>query len=383
MREYSSPLTVEVPATGNLTDDVVHNAAEAPDAVAFSRRRGDDWEDVTAGRFLDEVRAVAKGLVAAGIETGDRVALISKTRYEWTLVDYAIWFAGAVTVPVYETSSRRADRVDPGRLRRPAVVAEGPAHTARIAERRVEPRLAQPRVVPRGQRHRGATPSRRGHLRRRPRGPAYDGDAARPGHHHLHLRAPPAGPRAASSPTATSCSSSGWPSPSCTSSSTPRTPRPSSSCRWPTSSPGSSRSGAIKARVRLGHSADIKHLLPDLDRFQPTFILAVPRVFEKVFNTASQKATAEGRGGIFERAADTAIAYSRALDRGKVPVALRARHAALLPARLRSAARRARRSAAGTPSPAARRSATGSATSTAASAWSCSRATASPRRPPP
>ena len=84
--------------------------------------------------------------------------------------------------------------------------------------------------------------------------------------------------------------------------------------------------GAVKARVRLGHSADIKHLLPDLDRFQPTFVLAVPRVFEKVFNTASQKATAEGRGGIFERAADTAIAYSRALDRGKVPVTLRARH---------------------------------------------------------
>jgi long-chain acyl-CoA synthetase len=98
--------------------------------------------------------------------------------------------------------------------------------------------------------------------------------------------------------------------------------------------------GAVKARVRLGHSADIKHLLPDLDRFQPTFILAVPRVFEKVFNTASQKATAEGRGSIFERAADTAIAYSRALDRGKVPVALRARHAVfsrLVYGRLRSA----------------------------------------------
>jgi long-chain acyl-CoA synthetase len=85
--------------------------------------------------------------------------------------------------------------------------------------------------------------------------------------------------------------------------------------------------GAIRARVRLGHSADIKNLLPDLAQFQPTFVLAVPRVFEKVFNTASQRATAEGRGGIFERAAETAIAYSRALDRGKVPIGVRARHA--------------------------------------------------------
>jgi long-chain acyl-CoA synthetase len=98
--------------------------------------------------------------------------------------------------------------------------------------------------------------------------------------------------------------------------------------------------GAVRARVRLGHSADIKNLLPDLAQFQPTFVLAVPRVFEKIFNTASQRATAEGRGGIFDRAAETAIAYSRALDRGKVPLRVRARHALfsrLVYARLRGA----------------------------------------------
>ena len=82
------------------------------------------------------MRAVAKGLVAAGIEVGDRVALISKTRYEWTLVDYAIWFAGAVTVPVYETSSAEQIEWILGDSGATAVVAEGPAHTARIAERR-------------------------------------------------------------------------------------------------------------------------------------------------------------------------------------------------------------------------------------------------------
>ena len=100
--------------------------------------------------------------------------------------------------------------------------------------------------------------------------------------------------------------------------------------------------GAVKSRTRLGHSADIKTLLPDLQEFRPTFILAVPRVFEKVFNTASQRATADGRGKIFDRAAETAIAYSRGLDsrKGRPSVAVRAQHAAfgrLVYAKLRDA----------------------------------------------
>ena len=96
MREYSTPLTTEIPATGNLTDDVVANARDAGSEVVFSRRVSGEWQGVTAAEFLDQVSAVAKGLIAAGVEVGDRVALLSKTRYEWTLFDYAIWFAGAV-----------------------------------------------------------------------------------------------------------------------------------------------------------------------------------------------------------------------------------------------------------------------------------------------
>src|SRR4051794_18713483 len=126
---------MDPPTSGNLTDDVVRNAAEAPDQAVFSRPDGaGGWADVTAARFLDDVRSVAKGLVAAGIGAGDRVALVSRTRYEWTLLDYAIWFAGAVTVPVYETSS--AEQIgwileDSGAR---TVVAEGPEHIARISE---------------------------------------------------------------------------------------------------------------------------------------------------------------------------------------------------------------------------------------------------------
>ena len=113
MREFSMPALAQIPATANLADVVFRRAAEQPQAVVLRRPAGGsggsgayaDWTDVTASQFKDDVIAVAKGLVAAGIGPGDRVALMSHTRYEWTLIDYAIWTAGAVVVPVYETSS--------------------------------------------------------------------------------------------------------------------------------------------------------------------------------------------------------------------------------------------------------------------------------------
>ena len=339
MREYSTPLNVEIPVTGNLTDDVVANAAEAPGAVVFSRRSDDGWTDVTAAEFQADVRAVAKGFLAAGIEAGDRVGLISKTRYEWTLVDYAIWFAGAVTVPVYETSS--ADQIQwiLADSEAVAVVAESPEHMARISERRAG--LTDLNHVW------SLTDNAIEVLRRL----GDDIDDA-----ELEARRTSATPL----DLATVLYTSGT------------TGRPKG-CELTHGAfmfelgvaipelhdlfelEGAStllflplahvfarivQVGAVKARVRLGHSADVKRLLPDLAEFQPTFLLAVPRVFEKVFNTASQRATAEGRGGVFDRAVETAIAYSRALDRGKVPVAVRARHALfsrLVYARLRSA----------------------------------------------
>ncbi len=105
MREISVPALVTADPGANLTELVTRAAAEAPDAVLFSRPGTGGWEDVTSSAFLGEVTRLAKGLVAAGVQPGDRVGLMSKTRYEWTLTDFAIWFAGGVTVPVYETSS--------------------------------------------------------------------------------------------------------------------------------------------------------------------------------------------------------------------------------------------------------------------------------------
>ncbi len=326
MREFSTPLTIEIPATGNLTDDVVANAAEDPSAVVFSRRIGTAWSDVTAATFLGEVSAVAKGMIAAGIEPGDRVALVSRTRYEWTLVDYAIWFAGAVTVPIYETSS--ADQIhwilqDSGAR---AVVAEGADHVARVAEHRSElddlnhvwsiddngidvlARL-------------GADISDDELEKRRTTATPLDlatliytsGTTGRPKgcmltHGNFMHELGVAVDELDELFTADGASTLLF------------LPLAHVFARI-------IQVGCVKSRTRMGHSSNIVGLVADLGEFRPTFVLAVPRVFEKVFNTASQRATADGRGAIFDRAAETAIAWSRGLDKGRPPVAVRLKHA--------------------------------------------------------
>ena len=146
MREYSTPVVVDVPASARLTDTVFERAEHDPGLVVLRRKASlappgarpggqeSAWLDITARQFRDEVAALAKGFMAAGIGEGDRVALLSRTRYEWTVVNYALWAAGAVTVPVYETSS--AEQVewiltDSGAQ---AIVVETPAHLEAIGE---------------------------------------------------------------------------------------------------------------------------------------------------------------------------------------------------------------------------------------------------------
>jgi len=326
VREYSTPLQVDVPGVGNLTDDVVVNGTEHADTVLFSRRTAQGWASVTAAEFLAEVRAVAKGLVAAGVEPGDRVALLSRTRYEWTLFDYAIWFAGAATVPIYETSS--AEQIewilaDSGAR---AVVAETPEHTARLKE--IRDRVAEVHHVWSIEDNAVSVLTTLGEE---------ISDA------QLEERRTSVGPDSL----ATLIYTSGT------------TGRPKGCMLthgnfafeltvavdelenlFDTSGAATLlflplahvfariiQIGCIKARVRLGHSADIKNLLDDFAEFKPTFILAVPRVFEKVFNTASQRAVADGKGRIFNRAAEVAMAWSRGLESGRPSLAVRAQHA--------------------------------------------------------
>jgi len=333
VREYSTPPTLDRPSSGNLTDDVVANARDHGAEVAFSRPGADGWDGVTAAAFHDEVRAVAKGLVAAGIEPGDRVALMSKTRYEWTLLDYAIWFAGAVTVPVYETSS--AEQVqwilqDSGAR---AVVAESSEHVARVNG--VRGGLTELNHVwsitdnaidilsKLGQDITDESLERR----RTTAGPGdlatliyTSGTTGRPkgcmlthGNFMIELGVAVDELDQLFDPS----TSSGQAEPASTLLFLPLAHVFARIIQI----------GCVRSRTRLGHSADIKNLVADLQAFRPTFVLAVPRVFEKVFNTASQRATADGRGAIFDRAAETAIAYSRGLDKGKPSLAVRAQHA--------------------------------------------------------
>ena len=325
MREFATPSNPTFVPTANLTEDVVRNASEAPTTALFSRPGTDGWSDVTAAEFHAEVAAAAKGLIAAGVKPGDRVAIFSKTRYEWTLFDYAIWFAGAVTVPIYETSSAEQVQWILEDSAAVGLIAETEAHVAKAEEAK------------------GAIGST-AHVWCIDAGAVAAFEAAGAAVSDADLET--ARTTATGSDPATLIYTSGT------------TGRPKG-CTLTHANFDSEidsvtvelgnlfeegkstllflplahvfaraiQVGCFRARVKLGHSADIKNLMADLAVFKPSFILAVPRVFEKVYNTVSQRAAADGKGKIFNAATDTAIAYSRSLDTGRTGLALRAKHA--------------------------------------------------------
>ncbi|MCD0450979.1 AMP-dependent synthetase/ligase [Actinocorallia sp. API 0066] len=324
MREYTAPALVEVPSSTTTTDTVFERAARDPRQTAFRRRLPGGWRPVTIGEFRDEVVSIAKGLIAKGVKPGDRVGLLSRNRYEWTVIDYAIWTAGAVTVPVYETSS--VEQItwilsDSGAV---GIFTETVTHKASAKEAGAD----QVWVI------------------------EDDGlaELAEAGASVTDEQVEAARTSRTSTDLATLIYTSGT------------TGRPKGCelthanfvelCR-------NAKEGELKevltgradastllfiplahvfarliqvlvieSGVVLGHSPDIKNLLEDLGSFKPTFLLAVPRVFEKVYNGAEQKAITGGKGNIFAKAADTAIAYSKAQDTPSGPgLGLKVKHA--------------------------------------------------------
>ena len=314
MDEFRSPAVVEIGPTDNLSDLLVRRAERWPDDTMIERKTTPDgpWEPITSREFLAEVSAVAKGLVARGIEPGDHVGIMSRTRYEWTLLDFAIWAAGAVAVPLYETSSAEQVRwiLTDADVR--LIVVETTEHaTTVVGVRGTTPRLEEVLTLDEGA---IATLTQ--------------GGAGVPDAEVLRRRA-----LAGTDDIATIIYTSGT------------TGRPKGAElthgnfvflarnvveRLAVVVPPGSRTLlfmplahvfarfievlVVPAGAVLGHTPDTKTLLADLASFRPTFILSVPRVFEKVYNSSEQKAAAGGKQAIFQRAAKTAIVYSRALD---------------------------------------------------------------------
>jgi long-chain acyl-CoA synthetase len=323
--EFTTMAIVPPATTGNLTNLVAERAWFEPERVMLSRPLGDGWQKVTAKEFEAEVRTTAKGLIASGIQLGDRVAIMARTRYEWTILDFAIWFAGGTTVPIYETSS--AEQVDwiMSDSSSVAIVVETPAHKELVTPvlgsnvknvwtmtENVLSQLAWAgKDVPDSlvdERRNALTPDSLATLiytsgtTGKPKGVQLThgnflsecGNVVA-GASDLFLK--PGGSTLLFLPVAHVFGRM-------------------------------VQIGAVAAGLHLAHCSDpLTRLLPDLASFKPTFVLAVPRIFEKVYNGAEAKADAAGKGAIFRKAADVAIAYSEAIDTGKMSAGLKFKHA--------------------------------------------------------
>jgi long-chain acyl-CoA synthetase len=325
MNEISTPAIVPTATEGNLTNLIAERAWFEPERVTMSRPLGDGWQPVTAREVEEEVRATAKGLIAAGIQIGDRVAIMARTRYEWTILDFAIWYAGGCVVPIYETSS--AEQVDwilndSGSV---GLIVETPTHKELVST-----------VLPSHTKHVWVmTEDVLATLRNA---------GSNIGDDEIERRRNALVP----SSLATLIYTSGT------------TGRPKgvqlthsnflSECGNVVEGasdlflkPGGStllflpvahvfgrmvQIGSIRAGLHLAHCSDpVGRLQPDMASFKPTFVLAVPRIFEKIYNGAEAKAEAAGKGKIFRKAAEVAIAYSEAQDKRGFNPLLTLKHA--------------------------------------------------------
>jgi long-chain acyl-CoA synthetase len=325
MTSYSVPPLVPAATEGNLTELIAHRAWFEPERVIMSRPLGDGWQPVTAREVEAEIRATAKGLVAAGINIGDRVAIMARTRYEWTILDFAIWFAGGCVVPIYETSS--AEQVD--------WILSDSGSVALIVETPTHRELAQT-VLPSHTKHvwtmtddvlsvlaKAGANITDDEIDRRRNSLSPDTLATL-----IYTSGTTGKPKGVSLTHGNFLSECG------------NVVQGASDLFL---KPGGStllflpvahvfgrmvQIGAITAGLHLAHCSDpVGRLLPDLQSFKPTFVLAVPRIFEKVYNGAEAKAEAAGKGKIFRKAAEIAIAYSENLDAKKFNPLLTFKHA--------------------------------------------------------
>jgi long-chain acyl-CoA synthetase len=314
--QFEVPAIVPADPDANVSDLLVKRVAATPNRALFSVPEGEGWRDITAADFQTAVIALAKGFAAAGIQPGEKVGFLARTTYEWTLVDFALFYAGAVMVPIYETSSPSQIQwilEDSGAI---ALIVESPEHFARVDEVRGD----LPLIREVWQLHLGAIDT-------------FTAQGASITDEEIERRRN----LAVGSDIATliyTSGSTGRPK-GCVlthSNFVELTRNSAKALDAVVQTPGASTllfitTAHVFARfisildvhagVRTGHQPDTRQLLPALGSFKPTFLLAVPRVFEKVYNSAEQKAEAGGKGKIFRAAADVAIEHSKLLEEGK------------------------------------------------------------------
>jgi long-chain acyl-CoA synthetase len=328
VREFSVPAPFTVGEHDSIVASIFEHERDDPDFVIFQRLIDGAWTDVTCAAAAAQIRSAACGLIALGVQPGDRVAIFSATRYEWAILDFAILSIGAVTVPIYETSSAEQVRWVLQDSEAVLVFAETDAHATMVAELSGQlPALRRVLHID-------------GSGRKALDQLAEDGASVDPGEVATRVEA------LRSADPATLIYTSGT------------TGRPKG-CQLTHSNLVYETRGAKEVlptlltkgerllvflplahvlaraitmaafvnKVTVGFTSDIKNLVPMFGVFKPTIVVSVPRVFEKVYNTAAQNAANEGKGRIFDIAAQTAVDWSEAQDRGGPGLLLRAKHA--------------------------------------------------------
>ena len=325
MQTYEIPAHVKSAETDNITDLLVERVKRTPKLPLYATQdQAGNWTDITAEEFEQKVIALAKGFIAAGIQPGQAIGIMSRTRFEWSLIDFAIWYAGAVSVPVYETSAPAQLEWILSNSDSVAVWLENEEHEQRYAQIKASTPLirnvwrmddgAIDRLVELGR----EVSDEQVEKRRTAAGLAdlatiiyTSGTTGKPkgcelthrGFVELSRNAQIELPEVLWEGTSTLLF----------------LPLAHVFARF-------IEVIAVHAGVKVGHQPDAKNVAPAMASFHPNFLLAVPRVFEKVFNSAEQKAAAGGKAKIFQSAVETAIAWSKASEAGKVPVALALRH---------------------------------------------------------
>lgn len=326
MRSYELPGLIQSPDHENITDLLLQRAAATPDIALFGIEDTPGvWREVSAQAFLEQVQDLARGFIASGIKPGDAVALMSRTRFEWVLIDFALWFAGAVSVPVYETSAPAQIEWVLSDSNSVALIVETADHQARFEKiKQNTPAVKQVWKL--------------------------DDDSL--------FKLVGLGKNVRIEEVETARSSRGLDDLATIIYTSGTTGRPKGcellhrgfvdlSRNSQLELPEVVKQGqatllflplahvyarfisilCVHGGIKVGHQPDTKTVAAGMQSFKPHFLLAVPRVFEKVYNSAEQRAEAGGKGNIFRKAVQVAIDYSRALDSKKGPsISLKLQH---------------------------------------------------------